>query len=123
MIHVRPHDIFVRQGPHLFCELPLSFAQTALGDTVDVPVLGGTAQLTVPAGTQPGQRLTLRGKGMPQIRGRGRGRRDLRGDVEVPTRLTARQRDLLEEFHQISKDRRRLEGVQVRRADEKLFGS
>ena len=104
VIHVRQHEIFVRQGAHLFCELPLSFAQTALGDTVEVPVLGGTAPLTVPAGTQPGQRLTLRGKGMPQLRSRARGDAVYEVTIEVPTRLTARQRELLEEFHQISKD-------------------
>jgi molecular chaperone DnaJ len=103
-IHVRAHEIFVRQGPHLYCELPLSFAQTALGDTVEVPLLGGTAQLTVPPGTQPGQRLTLRGKGMPQLRSRARGDAIYEVTVEVPTRLTPRQRELLEEFHQISKD-------------------
>ncbi|PWU25328.1 MAG: molecular chaperone DnaJ [Candidatus Rokuibacteriota bacterium] len=104
VIHIRPHEIFVRQGPHLFCELPLSYPQVALGDTVEVPVLNGTAELTVPAGTQPGQRLSIKGKGMPQLRGRGRGDMVYEVAVEVPTRLNARQRELLEELRQASKD-------------------
>jgi molecular chaperone DnaJ len=104
VIHIRPHEIFARQGPHLFCELPLSFPQVALGDSVQVPVLNGTAELTIPPGTQPGQRLTLKGKGMPQLRGRGRGDAIYEVVVEVPTRLTPRQREILEELRQASKD-------------------
>jgi len=104
VIHVRPHEVFVRQGPHLLCELPLSFAQVALGDTVHVPLLRGTGELTVPPGTQPGQRLVLKGKGMPQLRGRSRGDAVYEVVVEVPTRLSARQRELLEEFGQLAKD-------------------
>lgn len=98
VIHVKAHEIFLRDGPHLLCALPLSFPQAALGDTVEVPVLGGTAKLTVPAGTQPGQRLVLKGKGMPQLRGRGRGDAAYEVVLEVPTRLSARQRELLEEL-------------------------
>jgi molecular chaperone DnaJ len=123
VIHVRPHEMFVRDGPHLLCELPLTFPQVALGDVVDVPVLGGTAKLTVPPGTQPGQRLTLKGKGMPHLRGRGRGDMLYEIVVEVPTRLTARQKDLLEEFRQASQDDAgpRLSGFVERM--KKLFGS
>lgn len=98
VLHVRPHEIFVRDGAHLVCELPLTFAQVALGDEIEVPVLDGTARLKIPAGTQPGQRLLLKGKGMPHLRGRGRGDAVYEVIVEVPTRLTARQRELLEEF-------------------------
>jgi len=104
VLHVRPHEIFVRDGPHLLCELPLNFTQAALGDEVTVPTLGGTAELTVPPGTQPGQRLVLRGKGMPHLRGRGRGDAIYQVTIEVPTRLTARQRELLEEFQKASAD-------------------
>jgi molecular chaperone DnaJ len=104
VIHVRAHEIFVRDGAHLICELPLTFPQVALGDTVEVPVLNGTADLVVPPGTQPGQRLILKGKGMPHLRGRARGDALYEVVVEVPTRLSARQRELLEEFRQASKD-------------------
>ena len=80
-IHVRAHEIFVRDGAASYCELPLSFAQRRWETQSRCPVLGGTAQLTVPPGTQPGQRLTLRGKGMPQLRECVRPRRRvLRGD-------------------------------------------
>jgi len=98
VMHIRPHEIFVREGAHLISELPLTFPQAALGHVAHVPVLNGTAELTVPPGTQPGQRLVLKGKGMPHLRGRGRGDAIYEVVVEVPTRLSARQRELLEEL-------------------------
>ena len=104
VIHVKPHEIFLRRGPDLLCELPITFPQAALGSEVEVPVLGGKATLTVPAGTQPGEQIRLRGKGMPHLRGRGHGDAVYQVAIEVPTRLTARQRELLEELHQSSKD-------------------
>ena len=122
VIHVRPHEIFVREGAHLLCGLPLAFAQVALGDTVDVPVLGGTAKLTVPAGTQPGQRLVLKGKGMPHLRGRGRGDAIYEVVVEVPTRLSPRQRELLEQFREASGDDGPLHTKFLERM-KKLFGA
>ncbi len=104
VIHVKSHEIFARDGSHLLCELPLTFPQAALGDVVSVPVLGGTAELTVPPGTQPGQRLVLKGRGMPHLRGRSRGDLLYEVVVEVPTRLSARQRELLEELGRASVD-------------------
>jgi molecular chaperone DnaJ len=123
VVHVRAHEIFVRQGAHLLCELPLDFTQVALGDTVEVPVLGGTAQLTVPPGTQPGQRLVLKGKGMPQLRGRGRGDAVYEVAVEVPARLTARQRELLEEFRRASADEAGPKVASFVERMKKLFGA
>jgi molecular chaperone DnaJ len=123
VIHVRPHEVFTRQGPHLFCELPLSFPQAALGDTVQVPLLGGTAELVVPPGTQPGQRLALKGKGMPQLRGRGRGDAVYEVVVEVPTRVNARQRELLEELRQIGKDEAGPKTSKFVERMKKLFGT
>lgn len=123
VLHVRPHEIFVRQGAHLLCELPLTFPQAALGGEVDVPVLKGKARLTVPPGTQPGQRLVLRGKGMPQLRGRGRGDAVYEVVVEVPTRLTARQRELLEEFQRASKDQTGPRLASFIERMKKLFGT
>jgi molecular chaperone DnaJ len=102
VLHVRAHEVFVRRGADLVCELPLTFPQAALGTEIEVPVLAGKATLTVPAGIQPGQELRLKGKGMPHMRGRGRGDAVYRVVLEVPTRLTARQRELLEEFQQAS---------------------
>jgi len=104
VIHVKPHEIFIRRGADLLCELPLTFPQAALGAEVEVPMLNGKGTLSVPAGTQPGEQLRLRGKGMPHLRGRGHGDAVYQVAIEVPARLTARQRELLEEFQQISKD-------------------
>jgi molecular chaperone DnaJ len=104
VIHVSPHEIFTRQDDNLHCALPITFPQAALGDDVEVPTLKGTAKLTVPPGVQPGQQLRLRGKGMPHVRGRGRGDIVYEVVVEVPTRLTARQRELLEEFREAGDD-------------------
>ncbi len=99
LLRVRPHDVYERDGNDLVCELPVSFTQAALGAEVEVPLLeGGTARIKVPAGSQPGRVLKVRGKGVPDLRGGERG--DLRAHlvVEVPERLNPRQRELLEEF-------------------------
>jgi len=97
-VHVREHAFFTRHGQDLLCALPLTFTQAALGAEVDVPALDGTAKLKVPAGTQNGEILRLTGKGMPVLQARGRGDACYRVVVEVPSKLTARQRELLEEF-------------------------
>lgn len=104
VIRIRPHEFFVRNGDDLFCELPLGFPQLALGTQVEVPVLGGTSRLTVPPGSQPGDLLRLKGKGMPSLRGRGRGDACYKVVLEVPTKLTAAQRKLLEEYQRASAD-------------------
>jgi molecular chaperone DnaJ len=104
VIHIHAHELFAREGPHLLAELPITFSQAALGDTVEVPVLKGRAELTVPPGTQPGQRLVLKGKGMPHLRGRGKGDLHYEVVVEVPTHLSARQKEVLEEFRRVSED-------------------
>ncbi|MFQ5830035.1 MAG: molecular chaperone DnaJ [Candidatus Methylomirabilia bacterium] len=102
VIRVRPHELFVRRGDDLYCDLPLTFPQLALGTEVEVPVLDGRAALKVPAGTQPGRILRLKGRGMPSLRGRGRGDACYQVVQEVPTSLTAKQRELLEEFERAS---------------------
>ncbi len=98
VVRVREHPFFARHGADLLCELPITFPQAALGAEIEVPLLQGTATLKVPPGTQNGEVLRLRGKGMPHLRGRGRGDACFRVVVEVPTELTPRQRELLEEF-------------------------
>ncbi len=106
VIRVRPHEFFVRRGNDLYCELPLTFPQLVLGADVEVPVLGGTAKLKVPPGTQPGEILRLKGKGMPDLDGRARGDTCYQAVLEVPTTLTAKQRQLLEEFQRAAQDER-----------------
>ena len=123
VLSIKRHEIFVRHGADLVCDLPLSFAQAALGDSVEVPVLGGKATLTVPPGTQPGAALKLRGKGMPHLRGRGHGDAVYQVIVEVPTKLTARQRELLEEFHRSSDQHTGPLHTSFVERMKKLFGS
>jgi molecular chaperone DnaJ len=102
VLHVRQHAFFTRQGNELYCALPLTFAQAALGAEVDVPVLNGVAQIKVPAGSQNGDVLRLRGKGMPGLHGRGRGDACYTVVVEVPRKLTGKQREVLEEYQRVS---------------------
>ena len=98
-IRVRPHDLFERHGNDVACEIPISFAQAALGDTVQVPTLDGQATLEIPAGTQSGSQLTLRGKGFSEIvQGHRRGDQICVLKVLTPTHLNKRQRELLREF-------------------------
>jgi molecular chaperone DnaJ len=107
VVRVEEHEVFVRREADLLCELPVSFAQLALGDEVEVPMLAdGTATLKIPAGSQPHQILRLKGKGMPRLRERGRGDACFRLMLEVPHKLNARQREALEAFEAASKDER-----------------
>lgn len=101
-INVRPHRIFTREGNDIVCEMPISFTQAALGDEIEVPTLEGTAQMRIPEGTQHGTEFRLRGKGIPDLGGYGRGDQYVRVKVATPTRLTDRQKQLLREFALLS---------------------
>jgi len=96
-IHVREHPLFQRQGPHLICQLPITFSQAALGAVVEVPTLDGREELKIARGTQPGELIRLRGRGMPSPHGRGHGVGDLIVEVhvEVPKRVSGEQEELL----------------------------
>ncbi|MFN3467218.1 MAG: molecular chaperone DnaJ [Candidatus Brocadiales bacterium] len=101
-IHIRPHPIFQREGSNLICELPISLTQAALGCELDMPTLkGATAKLRIPRGTQSGDVITLRGEGLPVMQGWGKGDLLVKIVVETPTRLTARQEELLREFAEL----------------------
>jgi molecular chaperone DnaJ len=104
IVHVAEHTMFSRTGSDLYCDLPVSFPQLALGTELDVPVLGGKARLKVPAGSQPGQLLKLRGRGMPRLRDRGHGDTCYRLLLEVPSKLNAGQREALEAFEAASRE-------------------
>jgi len=105
LVRLREHPMFARDGSDLFCDLPVSFAHLALGAELEVPVLGGSAALKIPAGSQPHQLLRLRGKGMPRLRERGNGDAVYRLLLEVPQKLNAKQREALEAFEAASKDK------------------
>ncbi len=102
LIQVEPHEVFEREGPHLFCDLPISITQAALGATIRVPTLTSEAELKVPAGTQSGTQLRLRGLGMPDLRGYQHGDQIVRVTVETPTKLSRKQKDLLRQFEEAS---------------------
>jgi molecular chaperone DnaJ len=102
VFHVRSHDFFERNGDDIYCEMPVTFAQAALGDEIEVPTLHGKVKLKVPAGTQTGTRFRLKGKGVPNVRGYGTGDQHVQVKVVTPTKLTDRQKQLLREFADIS---------------------
>jgi molecular chaperone DnaJ len=98
VVHVQEHSFFHREEDDLYCELPISFPTLALGGTVKVPTLDDREELDIPSGTQPGTRFKLRGKGMPNVSGRGRGDLYVIARVSVPKKLTKEQKALLEEL-------------------------
>lgn len=97
----KEHRIFQRSGADLLTEIPFSFGQLALGDKVEVPTLRGKAEMVIPAGTQSGKVFRLRGQGLPHLEGRGRGDQMVRVFIDVPGKLTDRQKELLREFERI----------------------
>jgi molecular chaperone DnaJ len=100
-LSVREHETFTRQDRHLHCDLPISFAQAALGTELEVPTLDGPEKLTVPAGTQPGAQFCLKGKGVPSLNGGRKGDQYVTLHVRTPTRLTDEQRKLFEQLAEV----------------------
>ncbi len=95
---VREHPLFQREDYDVFCEMPISFTQAALGAKIDVPTLDGKVKMTIPEGTQTGKVFRLKGKGIPHLHSGQRGDQHVRVVVETPTGLTSKQRELLEKF-------------------------
>jgi molecular chaperone DnaJ len=107
VIHVKDHDIFERQGDDLNCDVPIKFTLATLGGTIEVPTLSnasGRVSLKIPAGTQDGTVFKLRDRGMPSLRGSGHGSQFIRVHIEVPRKLTAEQKSLLEQFAKVCGD-------------------
>ncbi len=98
-LSVRPHRLFKRDGPHIFCRVPIPMTKAALGGEVEIPTIDGArAKITLPAGTQSGKQFRLRGKGMNTLNNQGRGDMIVETAVETPVNLTKRQKELLKEF-------------------------
>ncbi|MGB7159095.1 MAG: DnaJ C-terminal domain-containing protein, partial [Tepidisphaeraceae bacterium] len=97
-ITVKPHPIFSRHNNDLVCQFPISFTQAALGATIEVPTLKGAENLDIPAGTQHGEVFKMRGKGLPDVRSHRAGDELVQVLIEVPKRLTEKQRQLLHEY-------------------------
>ncbi len=98
VLHVREHDLFAREGRDTHCEIPIPFHIAALGGEVQVPTLRGDVPLKIPAGTQPGKVFTLRGLGLPDVRGGSSGDHHVAVTIEVPTGLPGKTGDLLAAF-------------------------
>jgi molecular chaperone DnaJ len=104
-IEVADHPIFQRDGSNLFCRVPVSMAEAALGGDIEVPTIdGGRSRVKVPEGSQSGKQMRLRGKGMPALRGGSWGDMFIELAVETPVNLTARQKELLREFDRLSEE-------------------
>jgi len=103
-INIKPHKIFSRNDEDVYCEIPISFVQAALGATIEAPTIDGKVDLTIPEGTQSGSVLRIRGKGIPFMRGNERGDEFVTIKVLTPKNLTARQKKLLREFEDNGSD-------------------
>ena len=114
-ISVKPHRLFQRTGNDVILEQTISFAQAALGGTVEVPTLDGKTELKIPEGTQPGTIFKMRGKGIPYLRGSGRGDQLVRVKIEVPTKLNSAQREAVQKMAEAF-------GEEVVPPDKGLFG-
>lgn len=116
-IYVKPHPFFKREGNHITCEIPIPFTLAALGGTFEIPTLDGRGVLTIPRGAAGGTILRMKGMGVAPLNGRGRGDQLVRVTVEVPTKLTKRQEELLHEFQGLEEEQGRKKGLW-----EKFFG-
>jgi molecular chaperone DnaJ len=101
VIRVKPHGIFQRDGNDLICEIPITFVQATLGDELVIPTLDGKIKYKIPEGTQSGTVFRLKGKGIPMLRGYGRGDLYVKVVVEIPKQLNDKQKDLLKQFADI----------------------
>ena len=97
-VQVRPHPVFTREDFDIFCEIPITFPEAALGGEIKVPTLEGDTTYEIPEGTQTGTTFTLRGKGIPYVNGRGRGDLIFKVVVEVPKNMNEAQKDALRKF-------------------------
>ncbi|MDX2483566.1 MAG: molecular chaperone DnaJ [Pseudodonghicola sp.] len=104
-VEVAPHELFERDGVNLYCRVPVSMLTAALGGAIEVPTIdGGRGRVQIPAGSQSGRQMRLRGKGVPALRGGGSGDMFIELAVETPVNLTSRQKELLREFDELSED-------------------
>ena len=98
LISVKPHAVFEREGSDIYCEVPITYWEAALGGEIDIPTLEGKEKYTVPEGTQTGTTFTLRGRGIKRVNSTLRGNLYITVKVEVPRGLNAKQKDLLKEL-------------------------
>ncbi len=104
ILNVEEHPFFKREGSDIYCDIPLSFPQAALGSEIEVPTLDGVSKLKIPSGTPSGRIFYLKGKGIQRLGWHGKGDQIVRVYIDVPKKLTPRQKELLEEFASINGD-------------------
>ena len=107
IIHVEPHEFFLREGDLIYCQYPLNFDQVALGCDLEVPTIHGEKKLKIPKGTQTGHRFTLKNEGVQHLRGNGRGDMIVEVKVVTPKKLNKKQRELLQEFGELEKKKQK----------------
>ncbi len=105
VVHIAPSEIFKRQGNDVFVDLPISFAQAALGDEIEIPTLEKDVKLRIPAGTQTGTKFRLKGKGIPYMDGYGKGDQYIIATVCTPKKLSKKQKELFESLQETEKDK------------------
>lgn len=101
-IFVKPHKLFKREGTEVICEVPITFVQAALGDEIEVPTLDGKVKLKIPEGIQSGTVLRMKSKGIPSLRGQGRGDQHVKVKVLTPQKLNEKQKQMLRDFAESS---------------------
>ncbi|MEW5978185.1 MAG: molecular chaperone DnaJ [Acidobacteriota bacterium] len=122
VVFVKEHEIFERQEDNVYCTVPISFPQAALGAEITVPTLDGEEKIKIPEGTQSGSIFRIRGKGIPNLNGRGRGDQFVTLNIVTPTKLSREQKKLLEQFAQVSEvDNRPMEKRILEKVKE-IFG-
>lgn len=105
VVNVRPHPIFTRKGNDVWCEIPLTFTQAALGAEITVPTLDGDVSYSVHEGTQPGDVFKLKGKGIEKLGSRGRGDQFVKVTIEVPKNLSKEQKEILQSFESTANEK------------------
>jgi len=97
-VRIKPHPLLVRNGDDLICQVPIAFSQAALGGKIDVPTLSGTEEIPIPSGTQNGDVITMKGRGLPSRRAGRKGNQHVQVFIEVPRKLSKEQTDLLRQY-------------------------
>ena len=102
IVSVRPHPIFEREGYNVFCTIPITFTEAALGAEIIVPTLDGKVKFTIHEGTQPGDEFKLKGKGITKLNGNGRGDQYVKVNIEVPRNLSKQSKEALKNFESLA---------------------
>ena len=104
MIHLQEHEFFKREEYDVLCEVPISFSQAALGSEIEVPTLGGRVSMKIPEGTQSGQKMKLRNKGITKLGGYGFGDQIITIHVETPTKLSKEQKEIFKQMQELEQN-------------------